>query len=146
MTIITDLAAKLCSWERECDCRSIPNIGCSTCHSTGFVYVLDDSVRVPCDINSHAVIYQKHSGKILGRMLCLAAGCPGWTPSTDLAVWWKAVPSWWLMSMETGDGTHHTIVSIYEPSIKAEFTEGSTEPLDALILTLAQVMEKEANV
>ena len=49
---------------------------CERCKGTGCIYALPDTVRiVGCHITPG------------GLSFCEEAGCPGWTPSRDLAVW-----------------------------------------------------------
>ena len=138
----TDLATELAGRKVECPylapnqgkCRD-DSIGfiCSNCSGTGKVYLFDASVRVLCQ---HPLHGDGHNNAL----------CPGWTASTDLAVWEQAIFQVWLDAhLELRHG-----VTYFFPSCVLRGTEpddgfiDTGEPLPALLSCVKQVLEKEA--
>ena len=67
---------------------------CSVCSGTGRIYALPETVRVPCRQvhNLIEVTYnQRNASSYARNATCTEKGCPGFQPSTDLAVWIDAL-------------------------------------------------------
>lgn len=92
MTTTTDLGYQVAGAWKDCphggDNQAAGWWDCPVCQGTGHIYALPDSVRAPCDCGCHGWAGQGDNGPL--NPACQGSKCPGWTPSTDLAVWAKA--------------------------------------------------------
>ena len=134
-----DLATEMAAMEEKCPECTIAgmSLGCPKCNGTGKVYLFDDGVRVSCADGTHSTYDEKE------------LGCPGWTASTDLAVWEQAIFKVWPNAMIATAmiATHAGWVRLF-PSGEDYGTYFSDrgESLPALLSCVKQaVLEKEAH-
>ena len=110
---------------------SPPSQDCPDCHGTGRVYVLPDSVRVPC-----RQIHNLRTERSIRTATCAEVACLGWTPAESLETWLKNPLAGWLLFVGS-DSTAHVLLR-GGLLVWAESEQG--EPLEALLSALRQAL------